>query len=397
MNAGARVHPPGRDRALLSPERAWPRALYADFMASALAAGCQRLRGNHDPRQRRVDPLPRGPRVDRHRGRELRRARPETRGADPRPVRRRPQRDSTGMAARFVLVRASLDLAFLTNLLPARRNRRPGLLQSDPVVVKDNCKKSATAARSAAVATAIPKTTRSKNSTPSPNPTPTSRTPAPSSIRAATHDRHRHAQERHRRLLGPHGEDLQHGPAMRLRIRASTARSPRPTETAPASLPAPRSSHEACADFGECEKGLSCGLYGLCVPFCNVTADCPSPSMDCRQAEVSWATPASRPSPTTRPARRTGMQSTPGNRPVPASCAFYDFGLDGMRPGRHRDHVGVVQEQGAACAAGYACVGAGDCHRWCRVGFAGDCPGGKPATPSPITRFRRRRAGWCAY
>lgn len=29
------------------------------------------------------------------------------------------------------------------------------------------------------------------------------------------------------------------------------------------------------------------------------------------------------------------------------------------------------------CAPGYVCVGTGDCKRWCRIGFAGDCPTGK--------------------
>jgi hypothetical protein len=33
------------------------------------------------------------------------------------------------------------------------------------------------------------------------------------------------------------------------------------------------------------------------------------------------------------------------------------------------------------CAVGYACVGQGDCRKWCRLGIDSDCPSGQTCEP----------------
>jgi hypothetical protein len=156
--------------------------------------------------------------------------------------------------------------------------------------------------------------------------------------------------------------------------------------------------NEACADFGECEKGLSCGLYGLCVPFCNVTADCPSPSMDCRQAQVSSGDAGLVDIPDYKTCETNCDPINPSKSCGTASCAFFDSTSTVCIPAGTGTTFASCKKAGAACAAGYACIGAGDCHRWCRVGFAGDCPGGKACTTfSDHPKLGGVELGYCAY
>lgn len=156
--------------------------------------------------------------------------------------------------------------------------------------------------------------------------------------------------------------------------------------------------HEACADFGECEKGLSCGLYGLCVPFCSVTADCPSASMECRQAQIDSGDAGAADIPDYKTCETNCDPINPSKSCGTASCAFADSSSTVCIPAGTGTTLASCKKTGAACAAGYACVGTGDCHRWCRVGFAGDCPGGKACnTFSDHPKLGGVELGWCAY
>ncbi|MGZ3424443.1 MAG: hypothetical protein ACXVEE_41675 [Polyangiales bacterium] len=156
--------------------------------------------------------------------------------------------------------------------------------------------------------------------------------------------------------------------------------------------------NEACGDFGECEKGLSCGLYGLCVPFCNVTADCLSSSMDCRQARVSSGDAGLADIPDYKTCETNCDPINPSKSCGTASCAFDDTAATVCVPAGTGTTFASCKKTGAACAAGYACIGTGDCHRWCRVGFAGDCPGGKACTTfSDHPKLGGVEYGYCAY
>jgi hypothetical protein len=156
--------------------------------------------------------------------------------------------------------------------------------------------------------------------------------------------------------------------------------------------------NEACSDFGQCEKGLSCGLYGLCVPFCNTTADCPSPSMTCRQAQIDSGDAGVTDIPDYKTCETNCDPINPSKSCGTASCAFADSTSTVCIPAGTGTTLASCKKAGTACAAGYACVGDGDCHRWCRVGFAGDCPGGKTCnTFSDHPKLGGVELGWCAY
>lgn len=157
-----------------------------------------------------------------------------------------------------------------------------------------------------------------------------------------------------------------------------------------------RGPNEKCATTTECARGLTC-YYDLCMPLCATNGDCVSTSAcndvryvaggvektvsgmrvcmaQCDPINPSKSCGASTtclfPSPTTTTCAAAGLSTTA------TSCASDPF----------------------ACAPGYVCVGTGDCKRWCRIGFAGDCPGGKACNRlSSAPKIGSIEYGVCAY
>ncbi len=156
-----------------------------------------------------------------------------------------------------------------------------------------------------------------------------------------------------------------------------------------------KSVHQKCTTTGECAKGLTC-YYDVCMPLCATSANCTGatcndvqyvdgsvvktvPGMRVCMAHCDPLNPSKVcgasttclfPSATTTTCAAAGLSTTA------TSCASNPF----------------------ACAPGYVCVGTGDCKRWCRIGLAGDCPGGKTCNKlSTAPTIGSIEYGVCAY
>jgi len=157
-----------------------------------------------------------------------------------------------------------------------------------------------------------------------------------------------------------------------------------------------RGVHQKCTTTAECARGLTC-YYDVCMPLCAASGDCAStavcndvqyveggavktvPSMRVCMAQCDPLNPSKLcgasttclfPSSTTTTCAAAGLSTTA------TSCASNPF----------------------ACAPGYVCVGSGDCKRWCRIGLAGDCPGGRPCNSlSSAPKIGSIEYGVCAY
>lgn len=131
-----------------------------------------------------------------------------------------------------------------------------------------------------------------------------------------------------------------------------------------------------CTALGQCKKGLTC-TYGLCVPFCTVVADCPAAGSPLCHG-VSGGT-------TDIPGLLVCMQQCDPRAPAAVcgaatACDIVDgaAGTTTCSKSGTSTALGGCATDVYACAPGYTCVGtAGDCLSWCRVGFPGDCSGGR--------------------
>jgi hypothetical protein len=156
-----------------------------------------------------------------------------------------------------------------------------------------------------------------------------------------------------------------------------------------------KTTHQKCTTTGECAKGLTC-YYDVCMPFCAVTGDCTGarcnpvlyvdgtvvksvPDMRVCMAECDPLNPSKACGASTTCLFPTATATTcaaAGLSTTATSCASNPF----------------------ACAPGYVCVGSGDCKRWCRIGLAGDCPGGKACNKiSTAPTIGTIEYGVCAY
>jgi hypothetical protein len=136
-----------------------------------------------------------------------------------------------------------------------------------------------------------------------------------------------------------------------------------------------RGIHEKCSDFGQCQKGLTC-VYDVCMPFCAAGTDCVSTSQ-CKPVQYVEAG-ATKDIPGMKvcmaqcdplnPSKLCGASTTClFSSPTATTCAAAGLSTT----------AGSCATDAFTCAPGYICVNTGDCKRWCRIGFTGDCPGGK--------------------
>jgi hypothetical protein len=144
----------------------------------------------------------------------------------------------------------------------------------------------------------------------------------------------------------------------------------------------------ACTQLGECQAGLEC-LFGVCVPFCDLTADCADrPGQQCQQVEFRGAD--------------GGIVAPPSFKVCTAQCALENpsavcgagvtCGLVSDTspatdcfnvPGTGTDGADCSANGFADCGPGFVCItttpsdgGAprDACRHWCRVGYGSDCP-----------------------
>ncbi|MBI2390689.1 MAG: hypothetical protein HYV09_13955 [Deltaproteobacteria bacterium] len=137
-----------------------------------------------------------------------------------------------------------------------------------------------------------------------------------------------------------------------------------------------RGLHQKCTDFGQCARGYSC-VYDVCVPFCGAASDCTGAA--CRN--VQYVDPATKLAKDIPGFRVCMAQCDPINPSkacgASTTCLFTSSTATTCAAAATSTTAGSCAADPFACAPGYVCVGTGDCKRWCRIGFAGDCPTGK--------------------
>lgn len=160
--------------------------------------------------------------------------------------------------------------------------------------------------------------------------------------------------------------------------------------------------HDACTASGECQKGMQC-IAGLCVPFCNSDSDCTiSGSPRCKAVQYL-------PTGSTTPADVPGLKICLSQCDVlnpttvcgPNTSCFFPYLSDDTTEctaAGTSTVKGGCASSSFSCAPGYTCVNDGDCFKWCRIGFPGDCPAGRTCTGfmTPIMKAAVEY-GVCAY
>ncbi len=160
--------------------------------------------------------------------------------------------------------------------------------------------------------------------------------------------------------------------------------------------------HEPCTTNSECKKGMQC-IAGVCVPFCTSDSDCTiSGSPRCRAVQylpTGSSTPADVPNLKICLAQCDVLN--PATVCGPNTSCFFPYLSDDTT---ECTAAGTSTVKGGcasndyACAPGYICVNDGDCFKWCRIGFASDCPAGRVCTGfmTPILKGGVEH-GVCAY
>lgn len=157
-----------------------------------------------------------------------------------------------------------------------------------------------------------------------------------------------------------------------------------------------RKVHEKCTTTGECARGLTC-YYDVCMPLCAVAGDCASTAVcsDVQYVEggVAKSVPGMRvcmaQCDPMNPSRLCGAFTT---------CLFPSPAVTTCAAAALSTTASSCATDPFACAPGYVCVGTGDCKRWCRIGLAGDCPGGKACNRlSTAPKIGTIEYGVCAY
>ena len=145
--------------------------------------------------------------------------------------------------------------------------------------------------------------------------------------------------------------------------------------------------YQKCTSGTECIAGTEC-VGSACKPFCDVTADCPGTLRDCVQVTYDSGG-TSQPIPGFKICTSGCALENPGgvcgsglgcyqaNNPATATdcaAAGAGIGIDACcvtPPCNDPDPMDSTK-----CAPGYVCLTTGDCRKWCRVGFPGDCTSG---------------------
>jgi hypothetical protein len=155
--------------------------------------------------------------------------------------------------------------------------------------------------------------------------------------------------------------------------------------------------NEACSKMGECGVGTSC-IGGLCRPFCKTNSDCTSGA--CKPATY---TPTGSTTPMEVPGLTTCFTScnplSPSGSCGSQSCTILDDGTSACIAAGSGTTKGSCSDSNPYCAAGYVCVGTGDCLKWCRVGSSTDCSGtsGTCTGFSTPVMYMGAEYGVCAY
>ncbi|GAC1352163.1 MAG: hypothetical protein NVSMB1_12300 [Polyangiales bacterium] len=125
--------------------------------------------------------------------------------------------------------------------------------------------------------------------------------------------------------------------------------------------------NEPCDSAGQCQVGLSC-FGGLCRPLCASDADCGSAPAVCKSVLGSSGKPV--PGYNVCLVRCDPM--SPKKSCGAVGCSFY-LPDPACVPAGTGVGAGACSKDFLACSPGYNCY-AGNCRRWCRLGFSTDCP-----------------------
>jgi hypothetical protein len=157
-----------------------------------------------------------------------------------------------------------------------------------------------------------------------------------------------------------------------------------------------RTVHQKCTALGECARGLTC-IYNVCMPFCGETPDCAGTAL-CRNVQYVEGSVTK-----DIPGMKVCMEGCDPLNPsklcgASTTCLFSSPTTTTCAAAGLSTTAGSCASDPFTCAPGYVCVNTGDCKRWCRIGFTGDCPGGKACgTLSTNPKIGGIEYGVCAY
>lgn len=155
--------------------------------------------------------------------------------------------------------------------------------------------------------------------------------------------------------------------------------------------------HEKCTDFGQCQKGFTC-VYNVCMPFCAGPSEGCTAKSQCKPVQYVESGAAK-----DIPGMRVCMAQCDPLSPTKAcgastTCLFSSPTATTCAAAGLSTTAGSCASDPFTCAPAYVCVNTGDCKRWCRIGFAGDCPGGKTCGKlSTSPTLGTIEYGVCAY
>lgn len=154
--------------------------------------------------------------------------------------------------------------------------------------------------------------------------------------------------------------------------------------------------HQRCNALGECARGTTC-VYDVCMPFCGAAGDC-SATAQCRAVQYVEGSVTK-----DVPGMKVCMEGCDPLNPsklcgAATTCLFSSPTTTTCAAAGLSTTAGSCASDPFTCAPGYVCVNTGDCKRWCRVGFTGDCPGGKTCgLLSTKPKIGGIEYGVCAY
>lgn len=156
--------------------------------------------------------------------------------------------------------------------------------------------------------------------------------------------------------------------------------------------------HEKCTTTGECATGLTC-YYDVCMPLCAASGDCSGAGMpQCNDVQYVEGGVAK-----SVPGMHVCMAQCDPMNPSKVcgaftTCLFPSPAFTTCAAAGFSTTAASCTSDPFACAPGYVCVGTGDCKRWCRIGLAGDCPGGRACNKlSTAPKIGTIEYGVCAY
>ncbi|MBE7479072.1 MAG: hypothetical protein HS104_03640 [Polyangiaceae bacterium] len=148
------------------------------------------------------------------------------------------------------------------------------------------------------------------------------------------------------------------------------------TQCTPAGAVTP---YNLCANLNDCTAGHAC-VGSACKAYCESNTDCAATGGACFQVSFTSGG-TSKPIPGMKVCSKKCELQNPASACGSGLTCYPD--MQAVPPKTDCGKAGTSTAAGAcltdttACAPGYACLSNGDCKKWCRVQFTGDCGTGK--------------------